>query len=114
MTIKEHLIEILETSGYEVLQQGSLLDKESYPDSFYTFYNIDSNENYYDNKSYCMIKHFTICFYTNNPKILQNEVTKMRNLLKKNDFFVTAETDVKSDEDSHYGLGFVCIYQLNY
>lgn len=114
MTIKEHLISILETSGYEVFQQGSFLGEESYPDSFYTFYNIKSDENYYDNNSYCMIKHFTICFYTNNPCILQTEVTKMRKLLKENKFLVSAETDVDSDEPTHTGLGFICIYQENY
>lgn len=114
MTVKELLISILSESGYKVTRQGSLLTNESYPDSFYTFYNIDSEELFYDDEAYAVVKHFTICFYTKNPKILQSEVTKMRKKLKENGFFVSAETDVDSDEKNHYGLGFVAIYQYNY
>lgn len=114
MTVKEFLISILEESGYEVFRQGSLLPNQSYPNNFWTFYNIDSEELYYNNEAYAVIKHFSICFYTNNPSILQKTITTMRNKLKENNFMVSAETDIDSDEPSHIGLGFICVYQHNY
>lgn len=114
MTIKELLISILEESGFEVFKQGSLLPSKSYPNSFWTFYNIDSEELYYDDEAYAVLKQFTICFYTNNPSILQDTVSKMRKKLKENDFIVSAETDINSDEPNHTGVGFICIYQYNY
>lgn len=114
MTVKEFLISILEESGFEVYRQGSLLPNNAYPSNFWTFYNIDSEELYFDDEAYAVLKHFTICFYTNDPSILQNTVSQMRKKLKENDFLVSAETDVDADSTTHTGLGFVAIYQHNY
>ena len=114
MTVKEFLISILEESGYEVFRQGSLLPQKSYPGSFWTFFNIESEELYYSNEAYAVLKHFTVCFYTNKPDLLQSTVTDMRKKLKENNFMVSAETDIQSDEPSHTGLGFICVYQHNY
>lgn len=114
MNIKQYLVDILSSSGYEVYKQGTMLDTNTYPDSFYTYYNIDSEELYYDDESYAIVRHFTICFYTNDIKILQKEVDSMRKILKNNRFIVSADEDISPSDKSHYGLGFIAIYQYNY
>ena len=42
--MEDKLIEILEAFGVPVFLQGSLADDEPYPDSFFTFWNDDSEK----------------------------------------------------------------------
>lgn len=114
MTIKEYLINVLKESGFPIYKQGSFLDTDEYPHSFWTFYNIKSEELYRDDEAYAIVKHFTVCFYSDNPTIIHDTVNKTRKKLKEANFFVEAETDVDSDATSHTGEGFFCIYQYNY
>lgn len=114
MTIKECLIDILKESGYPVYKQGTFLNTDEYPHSFWTFYNIKSDELYKDDEAYAIVKHFTVCFYSNNPTIIRETIDTTRKKLKEADFFVGAETDVDADATSHTGEGFICIYQYNY
>lgn len=114
MTIKEYLIDTLKESGYPVYKQGTFLNTNEYPHNFWTFYNIKSEELYRDNEAYAVLKHFTVCFYSDNPSIIPKTITEIRKKLKESDFFVSAETDVDADSTSHTGEGFFCIYQYNY
>ena len=42
--LKEKLIEILETMGYPAYLQGSMSEYDEYPESFFTFWNFDTEE----------------------------------------------------------------------
>ena len=48
--MNEELVNLLSTFGYPVIQQGSMGEDEAYPDSLFTFYNIDTpDDGFYDN-----------------------------------------------------------------
>ena len=64
--IKDLLITTLKGLGYgEPRLQGSYGKDEEYPDSFITFFLIDSPDlSFYDNKSNCTAYYFDVNFYT--------------------------------------------------
>ena len=52
MLWKKKLIEILETMGYPAYLQGSMSEDDEYPESFFTFWNFDTEEiRHYNNKA---------------------------------------------------------------
>ena len=59
--MEDNLIEILESFGYPVYRQGSLSDDETYPGTFFTFWNNDSPDHaHYDNFEYGTVWDFSI------------------------------------------------------
>ena len=103
--MKEALIELLNTFGYPVYQQGSYPKEEEYPEDFFTFWNYDSPEtNYYDNAPRKCIWSFWVYFYSTNPALVNSVLEKARQLLKNNGWLSNNKgEDVASDYTTHTG-----------
>ena len=114
--MKSALIELLETLGYPVFLQGSINDMDSYPDSFFTFWNFENPENlFYDNNANCCLWGFWIYFYSTSPKLVESESEKARKLLKQNGYIVRGKpTDIKVDKPTHTGAFFTAYANENY
>lgn len=105
--MKDLLIETLEPFGYPIFQQGSLSEEEAYPESFFTFWNNDSNDDmFYDNEPRQTIWDFDLNFYSIDPLLVNEVLIKAKAKLKENDFIVIGKGhDVASDEPTHTGRG---------
>lgn len=108
MSERQELYNILTTNGLPAYVTGTYPLEQEYPDSFYTFFNQRSDTNSLDNDEIAITYVYTINFYTNNPDILENEVAEIRKSLRNNGYAVSGPYDVKSDEKTHFGKGFIC------
>ena len=108
----ENLIALLETFGYPVYRQGSLSDTDTYPDSFFTFWNNDSpDHSHYDNTDYGTEWDFDVNFYSNNPDLTYSVLLEARTLLKENGWVIPEKGhDVMSDEPTHTGRGITALF----
>lgn len=114
--MEDKLIELLETFGYPVILQGSLLPDEPYPDSFFTFWNnFSEGENYYDNDEKSTIYSYDVNFYSTNPELIYTKLREVKRLLKENGFIVSGDGhSVVSDEPTHDGRGLDVLYLKYY
>lgn len=105
--MKDLLIKTLETFGYPVYQQGSLSKDESYPESFFTFWNNDSYDGtHYDNDAINYIWDFDVNFYSTDPALVNSKLIEAKTKLKQQGFIVSGKGyDVASDEPTHTGRG---------
>lgn len=112
--MEDLLISTLETLGYPVLLQGSLLPEQPYPDSFFTFWN-DSSEGValYDNTyEGATTWNYSINFYSTNPDLVSTELLRAKELLLRLGWVITgAGYSVPSDEITHTGRGIECSYR---
>lgn len=107
---KEKLINILTKMGYEegktIFLQGSMPQEMQYPDSFWTFWNIDTpDDGFYDNEPTKTIWSFYLWFFSNNPSFIHTELEKATTKLKENGWIIGSRkgNDVSSDYDTHTG-----------
>lgn len=105
--MKDLLIETLMPFGYPVYQQGSLSRDEQYPESFFTFWNNDTDDDsFYDNEPRQTIWEFDLMFYSIDPVLVNEMLIRAKEKLKEKGFIVSGDGyDVKSDEPSHTGRG---------
>ena len=105
--MKDLLIKTLEPLGYPIFQQGSLSEDEPYPESFFTFWNNETNgDEFYDNEEHSYIWDFDLNFYSSDPELVNTKLLEAKTLLKKVGFTVTGKGyDVVSDEVTHTGRG---------
>lgn len=110
--MKDKLIELLESFGYPVFLQGSLSEDESYPESFFTFWNNNSyDNNHYDNEAASYTWDFDINFYSIDPELVNTMLLSAKALLKQNGWIVGGKGyDVASDEPTHTGRGINALY----
>ncbi len=110
--MEDNLIELLSTFGYPVIRQGSLSDDESYPESFFTFWNNDSADHaHYDNEEYGNTWDFDVNFYSIDVELTYSVLADARQLLKQNSWIVPSKGhDIASDEPTHTGRGLQVIY----
>ena len=88
--MKEKLIEILETMGYSAYLQGSMSEDDKYPESFFTFWNFDTEEiRHYNNKATFISYGFWVYFYSVNPALVENVMKETVTKLKENKFLIT-------------------------
>lgn len=111
--MEDLLISTLEPLGYPVLLQGSILPDESYPDSFFTFWNDASNStSYYSNKENAIEWEYSLNFYSTDPLLTNSKLLEAKELLKAQGFVVNgAGYDVASDEPTHTGRGITILYR---
>ena len=63
--MEDALLEILESFGFEVYRQGSMSDKEKYPETFITFWNNDSPDHaHYNNTNYGTSWDYNVFVYS--------------------------------------------------
>lgn len=115
MTVKENLIEVVESLGYPVFQQGSLGDDEAYPESFFTFWNNSSPDTaHYDNDAIAWAWNFDLMFYSVDPALVNEKLLEAKTLLRQHGFIVGGKGfDVASDEITHTGRGITVLYREN-
>ena len=83
--MNEELVNLLSTFGYPVIQQGSMGEDEAYPDSLFTFYNIDTpDDGFYDNNPTRSVWTYYIYFYSNDPLLVNTKLREATDLLRKN------------------------------
>ena len=105
--MEDLLISTLETFGFPVMLQGSLLPNEPYPDDFFTFWNTGSSDGtHYDNTASSVLYSYEVNFYSNNPAnvydVLRDAITRLRNA----GFVISGDGySVASDEPTHDGRG---------
>lgn len=105
--MEDLLIEILESFGYPVKLQGSLLENEPYPDHFFTFWNNDSyGDSHYDNDEKSITYDYDVNFYSINPELVYTKLREAKTALKRAGFIVSGDGySVGSDEPTHDGRG---------
>ena len=110
--MEDELIELLSTFSYPVYSQGSFAEGDKYPDSFFTFWNVDSPDHeHYDNAEYGTDWTFNVNFYSTDPEKTYNLITLARVLLKQHKWIVPSQGyDVYSDEPTHTGRGIQALY----
>lgn len=114
MDVKDLFINILTKKfSYPVRLQGSLSDTETYPDSFFTFWNNDvSSDSHYDNKQNKYIWDFDLNFYSNDPSLTNSVLMDAIKEIKTHGFIVSGKGyDVISDEPTHTGRGINLLYE---
>lgn len=102
----DKLIELLSGFGYPVLEQGSMGKDEDYPNSFFTFFNIDTPDSaFYDNKATKFEWIFNLCFYSNDFNLAYSKFEEATKLLKENGWIIRNSKGyaAPSDVDTHLG-----------
>lgn len=114
--MKSELIELLETLGFPVFLQGSINDENSYPDSFFTFWNFETPEAaFYDDNANRAIWGFWIYFYSTDPLAVEQQPEAARQLLKQNGWILQGKaTDISVDVPTHTGAFFTAYKFENY
>lgn len=105
--MEDLLIETLESFGYPVMLQGSLVKDVPYPDNFFTFWNNSSDgDSFYDNSENSVVYDYDVNFYSNNPQSTYDILREAKTLLKSQNFIVSGDGySVASDEKTHTGRG---------
>lgn len=111
--MEDLLISTLTPLGYPVRLQGSLLPDESYPDSFFTYWNDSADgSSYYSNNEGVILWAYSLNFYSTDPVLVNSKLLEAKALLKSAGFIVSgAGYDVPSDEDTHTGRGIGLLYR---
>lgn len=105
--MEDLLIATLETLGFPVRLQGSLLPDETYPDHFFTFWNNSSTgESFYDNEEMSTSFDYDVNFYSKDSEWVYTKLREAIVALKKAGFIVSGDGYcVMSDELTHDGRG---------
>lgn len=110
--MEDNLISILSSFGYPVYRQGSMSDNATYPETFFTFWNNDSQDHsHYDNSDYGTEWSFNIFVYSNNPTLTYSLLADARAALKEAGWICRGKGfDAMSDEKTHTGRGLEVIF----
>lgn len=110
--MEDSLIEILESFGYPVKLQGSLLPDEPYPEHFFTFWNNSSyGESFYDDDEQSTVFDYDVNFYSTNPEWVYTKLRAAIVALKKAGFIISGDGySVASDEPTHDGRGINVLF----
>lgn len=111
--MEDLLISTLESLGYPVRLQGSLLENESYPDSFFTFWNDSADgSSFYSNDEKAILWSYSLNFYSTDPVLVNTKLIEAKRLLRDAGWIVSgAGYDVPSDEPTHTGRGMSLMYR---
>ena len=100
------LIKTLEPLGYPIIRQGSLNKEEPYPETFFTFWNNDSDDTHYDDKANNCVWDFDLNVYSNKHELTNSLLLQAKEKLIEAGFIVSGKGyDVASDEITHTGRG---------
>ena len=111
--MEDSLISVLETLGYPVYLQGSLLSDEAYPTSFFTFWNDNTTGlSHYDNKENAIEWAYSVNFYSVDPTLVNSKLLDAKQLLEAAGWVVDgAGYSIMSDEPTHTGRGMTVLYR---
>ena len=119
--MKEALITILEsieiTEGvtYPAFLQGSLADDAPYPESFFTFWNGDTDDNdFYNNQAVETVWEFDVNFYSVDPVLVEEMILRAKQALIDAGWIVNGKGyDLPVDEPTHTGRSILAIFREN-
>lgn len=105
MTVKALLTNMLDSLGYPVFLQGSILPEQEYPDSFITFFTLSSDDKeHFDNEVSAWSWLFQVAFYSADPELVESVPATIRKTLKNAGFIPQGKgIDILSDEPTHTG-----------
>ena len=111
--MEDLLLSTLEALGYPVRLQGSLLPADTYPDSFFTYWNDSADgDSFYSNTEGAILWAYSLNFYSTDPVLVNTKLLEAKRLLKGAGFIVSgAGYDVPSDEATHTGRGISLLYR---
>lgn len=111
--MEDLLISTLESFGYPVKLQGSLLDTP-YPDSFFTFWEDGSNGTFTDNDESHSVFNYSVNFYSVDVEILYSTLLAAKKALRDAGFCVSGDGySVPSDVETHDGRGLSVSFLRN-
>lgn len=101
--MEDLLIATLESFGFPVKLQGSLLPDEPFPDHFFTFWNSSSNsDGYYDNEETKLVYQYAVNFYSVDPEKVYTTLREAIAALKKVGFIISGDgQSISSGVDTH-------------
>ena len=110
--VKKLLISTLESFEYPIYIQGSMSDKDEYPDSFFTYWNNSTtDESFYDNNESRIVWDFDLNFYSNDPVLVNGIPLQVKQMLKAAGFIPQGSGyDIVSDEKTHTGRGMNILF----
>lgn len=110
--MEDALIALLETFKYPVIRQGSLGENDTYPATFFTFWNnSETGEEFYDNGVWKVVHDYDVNVYSNDPSTTYSLLREARDLLKSNGWICgDMGHDIASDEITHTGRGIDMIF----
>lgn len=98
---KEELEKILKATGYPASLQGTIGD---YPESFYTYWNFETPETFYDDTAAYAVWGFWIFFFSADPALVESETSAAIARLRAAGWVVDGRgEDALSDEPTHTG-----------
>ena len=99
--MREELEKILKATGYPASLQGTIGD---YPESFWTYWNFDAPETFYDNTATDAVCGFWIFFFSEDPALVESETNAAITRLRAAGWIVAGRgEDALSDEPTHTG-----------
>ena len=92
--------------------QGSLSVDDTYPDSFFTFWNNDTTDDaFFDDNETQTIWDFDLNYYSIDPDSVNSVLLEAKQLLKAAGFIPDGSGyDVLSDEPTHTGRGINLLF----
>lgn len=111
--MEDLLITTIESLGYSCRLQGSFAPDESYPDSFFTYWNDSADgSGFYSNVEGAIIWQYSLNFYSVDPVLVNTMLLEAKTALKAKGFVVSgAGYSVMSDEPTHTGRGITILYR---
>lgn len=102
--IKETLIALLDSTGYEAYLEGSIAP-ENFPDNFFTVWQFSSTNESYSNNEALTRWGFNVRFYSLSPATVEQVKDKVLRLLKEANFIPDGKGNdfVFSSEVQHTG-----------
>lgn len=112
--MEDLLISTLESFGYPVKLQGSLLDNQAYPDSFFTFWEDGSTGSFVDNDEHLSVFNYSVNFYSTDVEKVYSTILQAKKALRDAGFCVSGDGySVPSDVETHDGRGLSVSFLRN-
>lgn len=96
---------LLDATGLEYARQGSYAGAGSLPESFFTFWNIETPETrFYDNVPHAAVWRWQIYYYTKNPETLYSAMDDLIADARERGFIIDNRArDLDADEPGYSG-----------
>lgn len=113
--MKDELIQILESFGYDVSLQGSYAENQKYPSSFFTFWNGSTEDSsHFNNKAAATVWEFDVNFYSVDPVLVEEMILRVKQALIDAGWIVNGKGyDLPVDEPTHTGRGILAVFREN-
>ena len=108
--MKDELIKVLHTFGYPVFLEGTLNDKNDFPESYFVFWNYQTtNGKFYNNKPTTTTWDFWVYFYSVDPGLVNTVLSQAGDKLAAAGWIVEDDgEDAPSYDPSHTGRMLSC------